>query len=195
MTPPPNQAHPYNQNDLFTGVEQVETAAIRGFVRRNVLPRDHDKQIKVKPPREQQKKVERHQPQRMIIPLNVRLHHQGRHHRNDVEEQNHISDKWVRRVLAQKDFEVSPQNLRAQPHPTTEPHQRPEKLEPSYSWFGCSRGWTPLRKKAEHTASGRQRRSVQCCAEPAQTRGRERTPPRTRFPSTCRVFAQKLGSR
>src|ERR1700722_15417670 len=64
----------------------------------------------------------------MIIPMNVRLHRQSRHHRDDVEKQNYISGKWIRGILTQKDLEVSPQNLRAEPHAATERHQRPKKL-------------------------------------------------------------------
>ena len=63
----------------------------------------------------------------MVIPLNVRLHHQGRHHGNYVQEQNHVSNKRIRRILTQKNLEVGPQNLRAEPHPATKCHESPEK--------------------------------------------------------------------
>ena len=34
-TPLPDQAHPYNQNDLFTGVEQVKAAALTALLDRH----------------------------------------------------------------------------------------------------------------------------------------------------------------
>ena len=64
----------------------------------------------------------------MVVPLNVRLHRQCRHHRNDVQEQNHIGNKWIRHLLAQKDLEAGPENLRAQPHSAAQRHESPEKL-------------------------------------------------------------------
>src|ERR1700730_1315339 len=39
-----------------------------------------------------------------------------------------MSDKWVGRILTQENLEISPQNLRAEPHPTTSGHESPEKL-------------------------------------------------------------------
>ncbi len=64
----------------------------------------------------------------MIIPLNVRLHHQRRHHGDHVEEKNDVPDKWIGGILPQKNLEVSPEHMRAEPHPATERHQSPEKL-------------------------------------------------------------------
>ena len=43
-----------------------------------------------------------------------------------MQKQNYVSDKWVRHLLAQEDLEVSPEDLRAQPHSATKCHERPE---------------------------------------------------------------------
>ena len=45
-----------------------------------------------------------------------------------MQEQNYISDEWVRYLLPQKDFEVGPQYLREEPHAYAERHQSPEEL-------------------------------------------------------------------
>ena len=43
-----------------------------------------------------------------------------------MQKQDYVSDKWVRHLLAQENLEVSPQNLRAEPHSAAKRHQRPE---------------------------------------------------------------------
>lgn len=64
----------------------------------------------------------------MVIALRMRLHRQSRHHGNDMEKQNDISDKGIGDLLSQIDFEVRPEKLRAQPHPATQRHESPEEL-------------------------------------------------------------------
>src|ERR1700676_1439652 len=46
----PNQPGCYYQNHLFTSVEQIKAVAVGRFVRRNVLPRNYNKQVKIEPP-------------------------------------------------------------------------------------------------------------------------------------------------
>ena len=44
-----------------------------------------------------------------------------------MQKQNDIADKRIGRFLAQDDFKVGPQDLRAEPGGKAQPHQDPEK--------------------------------------------------------------------
>src|SRR5258708_23219712 len=82
----PNRPRSHNQNDLLTGVKQVEAVAVGYFVRRNILPGNNNKQIQIEPPGEQEKEVQRHQPERMVVSFSMRLHGERRHHWNNVKK-------------------------------------------------------------------------------------------------------------
>ena len=48
----------------------------------------------------------------LIALFDVGLHGECAHHRDDMQEQNDIAYKWIGYILAQENFEVSPQALR-----------------------------------------------------------------------------------
>src|SRR5579864_728797 len=52
------------------------------------------------------------------------LNRESCHHRDNVQEQDDVADKRVGGFVAEKDFEISPQELRQQPHSESEAHER-----------------------------------------------------------------------
>src|ERR1700732_5063166 len=108
---PPYQHQACRQDQFFPYVEQVKTSAVYGFNRVHILPGDDDKEIQEKPPRKQKGEVERSNSESAIILLNMRLHCHCSHHGNDVQKENHVPDKRIRRLMSRVDFQISPHEL------------------------------------------------------------------------------------
>ena len=81
---PPDQQQARGQREFFAHVQQIETAAVRRFHRMHVLPRDHDKQVKEEPPRQQQGEIERIHADAVLIVLHMRQDGQRGHHGHDM---------------------------------------------------------------------------------------------------------------
>ena len=118
-TPSPYQHQACRQRQFFANIEQVETPAVHDLNGVHVLPGNHDKEVEEKPPREQKCEIEGSDSERATILLNMGLECHCCHHRNNVQEKNHVPDKWIRRLMPQVDFQISPHELRSQPHGQT----------------------------------------------------------------------------
>src|ERR1700745_423784 len=63
----------------------------------------------------------------MIILLSLRLQSQGRHHRNKMQEDHDVADKWLSPLLPKYNLDVAPHELVSQPERNPQRHQAPEK--------------------------------------------------------------------
>ncbi len=120
--PPPHQQQSRRQHQFFANVKQIKTSAVHGFDRVHILPGNHDEEIQKQPPRQQQREIERSNSHRAIILLHMRLDRHRRHHRNNVQKENYIANKRIRRLVPQVDFEISPHELA---RPATSPSRGP----------------------------------------------------------------------
>src|SRR5579862_696522 len=95
-------------------------------VRIHALPWNQRDYVKVEPPDQQHREIQRPKTSMPFILMNVRLHGYRCNHRDQMYEQHDVSGKKIRHVFAHQDFEITPQRLIKKPGPRAQRHQSPK---------------------------------------------------------------------
>ena len=99
---------------------------IRFYIGHDILPWDHDYQVQIEPPDQQERKIKPSDASRVFVPGNVGAQGERGHQGDDVQEKNDVSGEEVRYVSAQNDFVVGPKQLINEPERNAEGDERPE---------------------------------------------------------------------
>src|SRR5580698_7352984 len=112
---------------MLQKVQGVETPSIKFLLRRHVLPGDDDEQVEIQPPNYKQQEIKRAHAHDGFVPFQVRPYRESAHERDKMQKQSNVPDKRIGDLGAQDDFNVSPEELHAQPHAAAQGEESPEK--------------------------------------------------------------------